>query len=72
MRLERLGAGASTCLGVMSCTGSCDLLELGILDVARSNGVGCSIFIGGIDGSIGFCGDVGLGMNDEDCWWLVA
>ena len=72
MRLERLGADASTCLVVMSCTGSCDLLELEILDVARSNGVGCSTIIGGIDGSIGICGDVGFGTIVEDCWWLVA
>ena len=67
MRLERLGAGASTCLGSISCTGSCDLLELGILGAAKSNAVGCSTFIGGIDGSIGTCEDVGFDSNTGGC-----
>ena len=68
MRLERLGAGASTCLGSISCTDSCDLLELGLLGTAKSDGVGCSTFVGGIDGSIGTCGDAGLDTNAGGCW----
>ena len=64
MRLERLGAAASTCLGSISCTGSCDLLG--------SKAVGCSTFIGGIDGSIRACRDVGSDMSAGGCWCLVA
>ena len=82
MRLDRLGTGGSTDLGAISCTDSCDLLLLRLVEIARSSGVGSSIFIGAvgeISGLVwcwaifsGVCGVIDLGTNAGDCCWLVA